>query len=474
MNTRKMAWFAIGPLGGALLGIVTVPIIAWFFSPDDIGRISMLQIAIGLFTLVFSLGLDQAYVREYHESDNPPALFKASLFPGLFLLLTVLVCLLLWPGLISAVLYEVDGGLLSGITVLCLIAAFVSRFFSLILRMQERGLAYSMSQVLPKVLFLCFIGSYVLLSVDFTLLQLIAAQAASIILTCLIYIWSTRKDWLQGLREKIDSSKQKEMLRFGFPLIFSGVAFWGLTATDKIFLRNLSSFEELGIYSVSVSFAAAATVLQSVFSTVWAPTVYKWTSHNDPDTLEKVQKVSRYILMCVVIIFSLVGICSGILDYMLPGEYSDVKFIVLSCIGFPLLYTLSETTVIGIGLSRKTQYSLFVTSSTLLINIIGNYVMVPKYGAAGAAVSSCVSFWVFFILRTEFSMRLWKRWSRFDLYAFTFLMVVGSSVTSIYGSTWHFGVILFWSIVLMVSILYFHSQIIDSVAWLSKKVRMYG
>src|SRR5690606_1202736 len=100
------------------------------------------------------------------------------------------------------------------------------------------------------------------------------------------------------------------MLTFSMPLILGGIALWGLTDVDKAFLRALASFEELAVYSVSVSFAAAAIILQSVFSPVWAPTVYKWASKGEG--LENVHRVTRYVLALVVVLFCFAGLLSWI------------------------------------------------------------------------------------------------------------------------------------------------------------------
>ena len=63
MTPKKIAAFALGPLGGALLSFITLPVITWIFSQQDIGRLAMLNVVISFSTLLFSLGLDQAYVR---------------------------------------------------------------------------------------------------------------------------------------------------------------------------------------------------------------------------------------------------------------------------------------------------------------------------------------------------------------------------------------------------------------------------
>lgn len=82
MNARKILAFAIGPIGNAALGLLTLPVITWLFSADDVGRISMLNVAVSFCVLFFSLGLDQAYVREYHGESDRGQLLKNVAFPA--------------------------------------------------------------------------------------------------------------------------------------------------------------------------------------------------------------------------------------------------------------------------------------------------------------------------------------------------------------------------------------------------------
>lgn len=75
--------YSVGPIGSGLIGLITLPMITWFYSVEDVGRISMLQVCTSFFVLLFCLGLDQAYVREYHEFPNKPQLLKVVLLPSL-------------------------------------------------------------------------------------------------------------------------------------------------------------------------------------------------------------------------------------------------------------------------------------------------------------------------------------------------------------------------------------------------------
>ncbi len=464
MDAKKIAAFAVGPVGAAALGFITLPIVTWFYSVEDVGRIAMLQVASSFCVLLFGLGLDQAYIREYHESEFKPALLKSALLPGFMILFAVLCFLLMFSGFISKLLFSIDSVAMSAIVALCMLAAFISRFLSLVLRMQEKGLAFSMGQLLPKLLFLIVIGIYVLFEMGFDFYFLVLAHAFSIVFVALLYAWNTRNEWIEGLQQHIDKSSLLQMLRFGAPLIVGGVAFWGLTAIDRVFLRSISSYDELGVYSVSVSFAVAATILQSVFSTIWAPTVYKWASTGTK--MDKIDRVTQYILLIVLVLFCLAGVFSWLIDFILPENYTNVKYIIVSCLGYPLLYTLSETTAVGINITKKTIYSMVATVIAFIFNVIGNLLLIPKYGAAGAAVSTMLAFLVFFILRTEISNKLWRPIARVRLYLFVFIVMFMASITTLFGDKMGMYLYLIWSLLLLVVLFSFKKEVIDAISWL--------
>ena len=468
MTPRKIATFAIGPIGGALLSLITLPIITWFFAQDDVGRIAMLQVIIGFSTLLFSLGLDQAYVREFHEVSDTPALLKQAVFPGLVLLVIALATMLFLEGTLAGWLFDVPDWGLSLLVAAALLATFITRFLSLVLRMKERALAFSLSQILPKLGLLSIIAAYVLLDAEKTLNNLVLAYTSAFVMVCVVFLFNTRSEWMAALVSEIDVPRLRSMLSFGWPLILGGVAFWGLTATDKVFLRALTSFEELGVYSVAVSFAAAATILQSVFSTVWAPMVYKWASQGEG--LENVHKVNRYILALVVIAFSLAGIFSWVIVFVLPPEYAAVQWIVVTCLGYPLLYTLSEATKVGIGLSRRSGFSLIAAVIAFSLNLVGNWILIPKFGAAGAAVSTCISFWFFFLLRTEFSIYLWQPIPRLLFYGYSAVVVIGASVFTLWGSSLGGWIYAFWLIVLLAAGVSFRVELQEAIAFVSKRL----
>lgn len=414
MQLKSVIGFAIGPIGSALIGLITVPIVAWLFSPADVGRLNVFQVALS-FALLFSvLGLDQAYVREFHEVEERPRLLLSCFLPGFLLLTTGVIGASFFSANIASALYGVTDGQLAWLTLFAFLVTYISRFLSLILRMQERGWAYSASQVLPKLLSLALILCVPVfgLKADFRTLQGIVIAGLSAVFV--VYSWNTRSEWRSALGQRVDPRELRKLLLFGLPLVLSGLAYWGLTATSTVALRHLSSLEELAIYSVTASFAGAAVIFQSIFATVWAPTVYKWVAQGVD--MRKVDDVARHALVVVCLIIVTVGAFSWLVDFLLPQHYRSVRYLLACAVVPSLLYTLSEITTVGIGISRRTGWTVWITLVALLANLQLSWSLIPELGATGAVLANGASFFVFFVLRTEVSAALWRQFPRMKLY----------------------------------------------------------
>lgn len=454
---NKIFGYAIGPIGSGILGLIILPLLTWFYSVEDIGRISMLQVIASFAVFLFCLGLDQAYTREYHESEDKPKIFKQTFLPG-FLLITV-ACLVVYSfdaGNLSFWMYGVSSTYLTTLSLICFILAFCSRFLSLILRMEDRAVAYSMSQLLPKVFFVIFIVTVVIVGAEKDFYSLISAHAISVTIVFVIYGWNTRSTWMASIAIKFDWTLQKKLFRFGLPLILGGLASWGLNVMDKLFLRGMSSFEELGIYSVTMSIASVAAVFTGVFNTIWAPMVYRWVVEGiDP---KKIDEISEHVLAVFYFIVVLSGLFSWILPYILPERYEAIRYLITLCFIGPLLYTLSETTVIGIAISRKTIYSMFASIGAMLINALLNYLLVPTYGALGASIATAIAFFVFYILRTEFSSLVWRKIPRFKSYKIICMLLLFSSIVGL-NSHYYIYFLPLWFLFLLFGILVFRASV---------------
>lgn len=456
MNKRIILNYAIGPVGSGLLSLISLPLITWFYSAEDIGRISIFQIYINFCILLFCMGLDQAYVRDYHESQNKAELLKNLSFPIIVLTIIVLLgVLLLFPNFISSHLYDINSTYLSSITVLAFIAAVISRYLSLILRMQEKALQFSMSQILPKILFLIFIVNVVVFQIARDTNSLVIANALSVIAACLVYIWNTRHELKSALQSRINTEVLRKGFIFGFPLLFSSLAGWGLGVADRLFLKNYSTLSELGIYSVTMSVATVATLFAGIFNTIWVPLVYKWQSTQGIE-FEKLNNIAINVVAIIYFLVVLSGLFSWIVAFFFPAQYSNIQYLLPACLMAPMLYTISEVTGIGISLSRRTVFTMFSSLIAMTVSIIVCYFLVAPFGAKGAACATVLAFFVFYIARSEFSKLLIPEFNFRSIYMATLLILLVSIANLFLTDILRYAL---WIILLFIGFIIFKVQL---------------
>lgn len=456
INIRTILAFAMGPVATAVIGLMTVPAIAWIFSPKDVGRLNMVQVSVSFGVLLFNLGLDRAYVREYHEWSDRGALLKACFAPGFALMLLVVLVSIPFDERIAEWLFGSSHVVYYWMLVACVIVSFVSRFLSLILRMQDRGVAFSMSQILPKIILLVVMGVFLLPVFERSFGELEVAYLLSLLSVLFIYSWNTWREWVPALKAAVSRSQVNHLLSYGVPLIFAGVAFWGLDATSSIALRSLSTLPELAIYSVSMSFAGVGVVFQTIFTVLWAPMVYKWVAGGVD--MRRVDDIAHQALAVVCTLWVLTGSVSWLTDFVLPEHYAKVKYLMLCSMGQPLLYTLSEITCVGIGITRRSMLSLWSTIAALAVNVAGSILLVPAHGASGAVASNAIAFLVFFVARTEASAYVWRNFPRVRLYLFVTAAVALSIATLAIGPESQISASLIWVALLPVVVWCFRNE----------------
>lgn len=413
MKLKYLMAYSFGAAGSAVFGFLTLFVMAWYIPKQEIGLFSFFQTLVNLLVIVVPMGLDQAYVREYHEKYDKRSLFYITLLPVLIVFCMLSVGGAFYANEISRYAFSRnDPNLILWLS----IASFSSimiRYFALAVRMEENVIAYSLSQLLPKIIFLLFVIAlpfFKFSNADGLTLSIF--YTVSLLFT-LIYFAAVKFELIKySVRVEIGSNKEfSTLFKYSFPLMLSGLAFWGLTAMDRLFISKLSSFEELASYSVAITFVSGVLLLQTVFSTVWIPLVFKAAAKKREQKL--IQRGIDIFTVLLVIIWGVVSMLSYLIPKLLPSAYNDIDLIVISSLSYPILLIITDVTSLGINLSKRTFFSFLSTIIAVLFNVILNFCLVKKYGALGAAVATSLSFYVYFGTKTYFAFRYHYKFSFF-------------------------------------------------------------
>lgn len=418
---KSIGSFSIGPIVGAILSFITVPIITHFISPTEYGKTSMFLLAQSTISTVIYLGMDQAFVREFNGfKDKIQKLLLNAMIIPVSLSLFVGIILVVFDDHISNFLFGVVNEHIAVYALALAIPFMIFENFSLLkIRMEEKGLLYSFFTIFLKTIILILTILFFLVYENSFRSVVYATALGEIFTGILLYFVVLRKYNFE--KELIDKDLQKQMLKFGLPLVPAFAVGWILTSMDKLMLRTMCNYEELGLYSAAFKIVSVLSVLQACFTLYWTPLAYRW--------YQEKKTVFRFEIVGKVVSILMTTVCMGVLllkelvALILGYDFRNAIMIFPFLLLYPVLYTLSEITGLGIGFKRKTIYTLLVTSVSAIVNVALNWYLIPIFKGKGAAIATGISYVVFFWLRTIISRRLWYKF-RINIYFVTNIIVI--------------------------------------------------
>lgn len=392
-----------------LLGLLTTPLITRLVEPSDYGDWSIFNIFANVTFVLFGLGYDQVLVRYFCKSDNinyqRNLISKCTLYPIVtFLIALIPISILLYLVSNSA---KVDA-LTYAIFVFYIIILLINRISLLALRFTNKMDLYATLTVLHKVFYVTLALGLICLTTVSHFTSLVLATVFSCFLVTLISIVREKRLWnLSGFKRYVFPYRNKELLSYGLPLMLAGSVYTIFQVVDKVMLKLLTNSYEVGIYASAMSLIAMFAIVQSSFNTLWWPAAMKHHEKNGEDKSFYIRNNERIALIMFLIGGLLVAL-KDVFVLLLGEKYRGASSIIPFLMFQPIMYTISETTVVGITIMKKSTYQLFIVIMSCLFNIIGNYISIPIYGPTGAALSTGISYILFFSLRTYFSNRFFK------------------------------------------------------------------
>lgn len=406
---KKFLKFSYGSWVGLTLGILTTMITTRLLPPDAFGKASMFELFLQVGMILTIFGTDQSFVRFFYEEETNKrgALLYNSLKIPAFTTLIMLTCIFVFYKPITHFLISRADLKFAILLVVGILAQLLLRYGLLVIRMQQKGNLYSLLQIFQGMINLILIIIFFYL-VGSTFEVLILSKVITLVIVVLIAIYFGRDLWaLKNLTVKKVRHTQSEIFRFGAPFVLTIFISWLFESFDKIAIRHWNSFDELGLYASAMKLVSLVLVLKISFSTFWTPVAYEKFEKDSDDIL-----FFRYITLIVSFIMYLVAIGSiagkDLIVMLLGSEYKQAAAIMPFLVFMPTLYTISETTVVGINFYKKTKWHIFIAGIACIINIIGNWLLVPNYGAIGASLSTAFSYIIFFTLRTQISSKFFK------------------------------------------------------------------
>ncbi|MCX5800819.1 MAG: oligosaccharide flippase family protein [Candidatus Eisenbacteria bacterium] len=403
---KQSAIYGVGSIVSPFIGFIMLPVYSRFLTPYEYGTLAVASVTITFLSSLVSLGISSGLIRFYfvysEKKDRDEVIVSSLVFSFLSSVVFVAV---LWPfsAQISGALFDFEKGDLyvKYVLLIAAIDTWITNCLA-VLRAEERPAIYSVITVLRLMLMLSLNIVFVVV-LDRKIQGVLEAQALSGILS---YIGAL----LIAVRKKTFSfswKKTREVLSFGLPLVPGNVASVVITLSDRFFLKRFATMEQVGLYSIGSKVSTAMRIaIVEPFRMAWPP--YMFSVVEKPDAKEIYKKVLVYFTFVTVWVGLFLSMFAkeALMILATPAYYPGYRVVPLLVLS-SVLVGMCAILVAGIQISNKTKYASYSFMIAAGVNLVMNFMLVPRLGMMGAAISSVTTYGILNLLYFIVSQRFY-------------------------------------------------------------------
>jgi O-antigen/teichoic acid export membrane protein len=231
------------------------------------------------------------------------------------------------------------------------------------------------------------------------LVGVICAQLLTTIICVAIGFWSLRASF----GAFFDARALREMLRFSLPLIPSGLAIYFSLYANRLAIIHYGSLGDVALYGMANRIASIILFLLMGIQGALTPLIYQ--NYQKKETPLHLAKLFNWFAALAILgCLFLATFAKEILWLLTKPEYasaSSLIAILAPALLFSQMYIFSP----GIAIAKKTHLQLLTTSAASIASIFANILLVPRFGALGAAAATLFSSLIFFFCWSYFSQK---------------------------------------------------------------------
>ena len=395
---QHSALYALGNIAGRAVAFLAVPFYSRFLSPAQYGLIELIELSTQTVAIAFGLqAVGAAMTRLFHDQASPEAgrsVISTALIGAAALGGGVTVASVAASGAISRAVFHTDAW------AALLRAAFLAMFFASLVEVvlvheRMRGharfyLAYSLVtlglSLLLNILFIGWLGVGVW---GFVSSKLIISIGGAGFLA-------------RRLRREVGwhwhGALVPEFVRFGAPLILSGLSYFAVHFSDRFFLSSAVPLAELGRYALAYRFALMVNaVVGDGFAKSWTVSLYRYAG--GPGWREQFARVAACFTLAVATAGFAIAVCGPeLLRIMVPGNFLPPALLLPVLV---LAYVVRDVADFFRSLLLINKRSVLVGKIALaaaVLNLLANMLLIPSYGVDGAAWATLLTWAAYLVI----------------------------------------------------------------------------
>ncbi|MCX6755649.1 MAG: flippase [Candidatus Nomurabacteria bacterium] len=382
---KNTFWLFFGEIIGRILKLVIVVFSTRKLGVEGWGLFSYAMAFISLFFILGDFGINTFITKEMSKDNNNKHKYLAtSIIIRLFMIAVFCsTALLLAPNL---------GKIKLGFGIVFIFTLFfVSESLREIAMSINRSLEKMEVEGFSKILINLSITVFglILLINNVDPISLAMAYMIGSIISTIYIVWSIRKE-LKGIEWKFSKENWKVIYQFSWPIVI--MSFFGfLFSLDTIMLGQMKSAVDVGLYTMAQRLISVFSIIPGFIGASLFPILSR--NENDNNKLGYIFEKIMTIILALGIPITIIGVFfSKEIILLIVGPAYIAGASVLGVLMISILASFPNIFLTNLIFSKNLQ-KIFITAtiSGVLLNILLNFWLIPKYGALGAAISTTIA-----------------------------------------------------------------------------------
>ncbi|WP_294903650.1 oligosaccharide flippase family protein [uncultured Eubacterium sp.] len=387
--------YLIGNFFNKGLAFLTIPIFTRLLSTTDYGIINTYSSWAGILSMIVGFAMHMSIRNAFVDYKDDTESYLSTIIK--FTLLSSLGFMLIFYAVVK--IFRINISL--SLVFICLfhsVASSIIEDVSCYFMMKYNYIKRTILMILPNLISVCvaiFLISYILKK-DLYLGKIIPEALTIIIFAIILSICYTKKGF--------NTAYIKHALKISLPLILHGAALNILSNSDRIMITWLADASQAGIYSLVYSLGMVTYAITLSIDGIWIPWFTNKMKEKSYDEINYITK--DYIKLITYIMCGLIIVSPEILKILASKSYWEgIKLIPIIIVANFLFFAYN----IYSNLEHYYKKSNQITALTILaavLNLVLNYIFIPKFGYVAAAFTTAISYFVVFILHSIYSKTL--------------------------------------------------------------------
>ncbi|MBN1269164.1 MAG: oligosaccharide flippase family protein [Kiritimatiellae bacterium] len=404
---KNSAIYAIGQFLPMAVSFLLLPVVTRYLSKDEFGIVTSIVALASILAVVATLQVDNAVRRCYFDYKTGD---ERKRFIGTILLsvvglnaLTVVVCLLgrrlldlVFPGVPFFPYY------LIGIFQVAVISTF--NVFQILYQTMEKPVPFVCMSLLTFFLNLGFLLTFVV-ALDMKALGMLLAPLCAYLLALPVAIVVARRWFVLAWDRAMFRNASAYGIRV-MPYMLSSTL---LANTDRVLLAHLSSNAQLGLYGVAFKLANIVYMATQALLTSYQPYFFRIAASEERAKVEGLLGAlsTQVMLLLLVVLVAVILLMDEIVAIMLDARFSDAARVAPWLASAVLFHSFSAIMGLGANFAKKHLWFAWIVLAGGVLNVGLDLLVIPRYGAVGAAVATAAAALVMMFLRLACSQHYW-------------------------------------------------------------------